>query len=135
MAVPLADSLTLSEHRVMGLSVPETSDERPPVQPTFSFATGSIKSDDVMASFSLALDGIADLAKTQNAVFRLARELRKTQRRVNTLDKVFIPDYRETLDFITATLEERERESAVIMRIIRDRLRSRSARSRRTGGE
>ena len=135
MAVPLADSLSLSEHRVMGLSVPETSDKRAPVQPMFSFASGSIKSDDVMASFSLALDGIADLAKTQNAVFRLARELRKTQRRVNALDKVFIPDYRETLDFITATLEERERESAVIMRIIRNRLRRRSARSRRTGGE
>ena len=135
MAVPVADSLALSEHRVMGLSVPETRDEHTPVVPPFSFATGSAKSDDVMASFSLALGGIADLAKTQNAVFRLARELRKTQRRVNALDKVFIPDYRETLDFITATLEERERESAVIMRIIRDRLRSRSARGRRTGGK
>ncbi len=135
MSVPVTTSLVLSEHRVMGLSVPETGDERPPVEPTFSFAGGTIKSDDVMSAFSLALDGIADLAKTQNAVFRLARELRKTQRRVNALDKVFIPDYRETLDFITATLEERERESAVIMRIIRDRLRRRSARSRRTGGE
>ena len=135
VAVPVATSLELSEHRVMGLAVPDIKAEHAPVGPTFSFADGSIKSDDVMTSFSLALDGIADLAKTQNAVFRLARELRKTQRRVNALDKVFIPDYRETLTFITATLEERDRESAVIMRIIRDRLRSRSARSRRTGGK
>jgi V/A-type H+-transporting ATPase subunit D len=135
LAVPLATSLHISQHRVMGMSVPEIKAEHPPVEPTFAFADGTIKSDDVTAAFSKALEGIASLAETQNAVFRLARELRKTQRRVNALDKVFIPDYRETLDFITATLEERERESFVILRIIRDRLRRRSAGSRRTGGE
>lgn len=135
MAVPVAKSVALSEHRVMGISVPETKAELPPAEPAFAFAGGTIKSDDAMAAFSKALEAITRLAQTQNAVFRLARELRKTQRRVNALDKVFIPDYRETLDFITATLDERERESHVIMRIIRDRLRERPARTKRTGDE
>jgi hypothetical protein len=43
-------------------------------------------------------------------VWRLARELRKTQRRVNALQHIFIPDYEETVDFIESALEERERE-------------------------
>jgi len=125
MAAPIATSVKVSEHRVMGISVPDIEAQPAPVQPTFGFAGGTIRSDHVMTAFTKALEAISRLAQTQNAVFRLAHELRKTQRRVNALDKMFIPDYRETLDYITGTLEERERESFVIMRIIRDRLRSR----------
>ncbi|HEX7569061.1 MAG TPA: V-type ATP synthase subunit D, partial [Verrucomicrobiae bacterium] len=65
---------------------------------------------------------LAELAELQNAVLRLARELRKTQRRCNALSKIFIPSYRETLTYISGTLEERERESLNILKIIRDRL-------------
>ena len=33
-----------------------------------------------------------------------------TQRRVNALERVFLPEYRDTIRFIEGTLEERERE-------------------------
>ncbi len=128
VAAPITTSISLSEHRVMGISAPEIKAEHAPVQPTFGFGGGTIKADDTMAAFSKALEAISRLAQAQNAIFRLARELRKTQRRVNALDKLFIPDYRETLTYITSTLEERDREAFVIMRIIRDRLRRRSQR-------
>ena len=127
LAVPVTQAVSVAERRVMGLSVPEIRTEHAAVQPTFGFAGGTIKSDETMAAFSKALEAISRLAQTQNAVFRIARELRKTQRRVNALDKIFIPDRLETLRYITGTLEERERESFVIMRIIRDRLRGRAA--------
>jgi len=127
LAVPVTKSVSVSEHRVMGIAVPQVKADEPgePV-PAFSFADGTIKADEVMTAFSRALEAISRLAQTQNAVFRLARELRKTQRRVNALDKVFIPDRRETLDYIAATLDEREREAFVILRIIRNRLRTRA---------
>ena len=125
LAVPVMQSLSVSEHRVMGISVPQIKAEHAEVKPSFSFAGGTVKADETMAAFSKALEAIGRLAETQNAVFRLARELRKTQRRVNALDKMFIPDRRETLDYIRAALDERERESLVVSRIIRDRLRSR----------
>ena len=64
----------------------------------------------------------SESAKLGNAVLRLARELRKTQRRCNALSKIFIPDYRETIGYIVGALEERERESFIILRMIRDRL-------------
>jgi len=123
LAVPISQDVTLSEHRVMGLSVPHVQTQPTQTAPSFAFADGSLKSDQAMTLFAKALDAIAGLAETQNAVFRLARELRKTQRRVNALNKIFIPDRRETLAYIGSTLEEREREAFVIMRIIRDRLR------------
>ncbi len=134
MAVPVAKSVRISERRVMGLAVPATQAEQPPVVATFGFAGGTVKADEAMAAFAKALEAITRLAETQNAVFRLARQTRKTQRRVNALDKVFIPNYRETVDFITATLDQRDQEAAVMVRLVRDRLRERAAR-RRTGGE
>ncbi len=135
LAVPIARSVSVSEHRVMGISVPETSPGPAAVEPSFAFAGSTIKAAHTMAAFTKALEAITHLAQTQNAVFRLARELRKTQRRVNALDKIFIPNYRETRDFIIAALEERERESFVIMRIVRDRLRDRAAQEAATTSE
>ena len=127
LAVPVTKSVSVSEYRVMGIAVPQVkADEAGEAVPTFGFADGTIKSDEVMAAFSGALVALTRLAQTQNAVFRLARGLRKTQRRVNALDKVFIPNRRETLDYIAATLDEREREAFVILRIIRNRLRARA---------
>jgi len=127
LAVPVTKSVSVSEHRVMGIGVPQVKTEQPgEPAPAFSFADGTIKADEVVSAFSRALEAVSRLAQTQNAVFRLARELRKTQRRVNALDKIFIPDRRETLNYISATLEEREREAFVILRIIRNRLRKRA---------
>ena len=56
---------------------------------------------------------MAELAELQDAILRLARELRKTQRRCNALTKIFIPDCQESIHYITGALEERERESFV----------------------
>lgn len=126
LAVPVTTAVSLSDHRVMGLSVPEIEARHGPVAPSFSFSAGTIKADEVMTAFSTAHEAISRLAETQNAVFRLARELRRTQRRVNALDKLFIPNYRDTLHYILATLEERDRESFVILRMIRNRLRARA---------
>ena len=58
----------------------------------------------------------------ENAVLRLTRERRKTQRRCNALSKIFIPDHRETTGYIVGAREERGRESFIILRMIRDRL-------------
>ena len=65
---------------------------------------------------------LAEMAELQNALLLLARALRKTQRRCNALSKIFIPSYRETLAYISATLEEREREAFIIFKLVRDRL-------------
>ena len=74
------------------------------------------------------------MAELQNAVMRLARELRKTQRRCNALSKIFIPSYRETIDYISGTLEERERESLTILKMVRDRIGSPHVSAAQTAG-
>ena len=46
----------------------------------------------------------------------------KTQRRCNALSKRLIPNYRETVAYIAGSLEEREREERIILKMTRDRL-------------
>ena len=119
-AVNVERHLNISLRSLMGIDLPsvEYEAEAPGVQ--FGFG-GSSHSDTVMQLFCDAIESIAQLAEIENAVFRLAREVRRTQRRVNALGKTFIPDYTDTLRYITATLEEREREGFVIMKMIKAR--------------
>ncbi len=109
--------LNYSGRPVMGIDLPTVAAEHEPPKAEFSTASGSALSDDVMTRFSKALDAIARLAEVENAVLRLASEVRRTQRRVNALDKIFIPDYKETITYIEDVLEEREREQFVIMKM------------------
>ena len=49
------------------------------------------------------------------------KQVKKTQRRVNALEKIFIPDYTETLDYIAGTLDEKEREAFFMMKLVKRR--------------
>jgi V/A-type H+-transporting ATPase subunit D len=46
-------------------------------------------------------------------VWRLANEIKKTQRRVNALENIFIPDYQQTVKAIEEVLEENDREEFI----------------------
>jgi len=111
----------VSSRAVMGIALPSISAEHEAMRPEFSMASGSVLSDETMRRFTQALDAIARLAEIENAVLRLASEVRRTQRRVNALEKIFIPDYQETTDYIEDVLEEREREQFVIMKMAKGR--------------
>ncbi|MDX1686913.1 MAG: V-type ATP synthase subunit D [Candidatus Promineifilaceae bacterium] len=56
---------------------------------------------------------LGELVETTVTVWRLATELRKTQRRVNALEENVIPQYQATVDHISDALEEEEREEIV----------------------
>jgi V/A-type H+-transporting ATPase subunit D len=55
-------------------------------------------------------------------VWRLANELRKTQRRVNALQHIFIPQYKDQIDFIVSSLEEREREETFRLKWLKTKM-------------
>lgn len=123
-AVKIEHELTVRLQYVMGIALPSVDLQSEPPGPQFGL-TGSIRSEELARRFQEALGAIAHLAEVENCVVRLARELRRTQRRVNALDKVFIPSYEETTDYILRALEEREREGFVIMRMIKQRHKTR----------
>jgi V/A-type H+-transporting ATPase subunit D len=107
---------------IMGTDIPAIAFRHVAPKPEFSVGAGSALSDEVMRRFTEALDAIARLAEIENAVARLAYEVRRTQRRVNALEKIFIPDYKETVTYIQDVLEEREREQLVVMKMAKRNL-------------
>lgn len=122
LAVKMDHSVEISQQRLMGMNIPGVKVRMEPVGTRFGVGGTSANTDAAMSFFVELLPLLAQLAELENAVLRLAKELRKTQRRCNALSKIFMPDYRETIDYITGSLEERERESIVILKMVRDRL-------------
>ena len=53
---------------------------------------------------------------------RLAREVRKTIRKVNALEKIAIPDLDETVTYVQNRLEESERDMLILMKMVKKRL-------------
>src|SRR6185312_8312332 len=65
------------------------------------------------------LPGICKAAEYENAIFSLAKELERTQKLINALEYVIIPQYQDAMYFIKATLEEREREEFVRLKKVK----------------
>lgn len=115
--------MEIRERRLMGIKLPEALAAAE--TPAAAFGPGGTPAAAAAAarSFTAALTFLAALAGSETSALRLARELKKTQRRCNALSKKIIPDCRETMAYLGGSLEERERESFVILKMIRNRLR------------
>ncbi len=122
LGVRMDHELDLTDQHLMGMRIPRVTVRTEPAGVQFGVGGTSANTDLAMQRFVEVLPLLAELAELENAVLRLARELRKTQRRCNALSKLFIPDYRETIGYIVAALEERERDSFIILKMVRDRL-------------
>ena len=122
LAVNMAHDVEISTQQLMGMKIPRVAVRTEALTVQFGLGGTSANTDVAMSRFVDVLPLLAELAELENGVIRLALELRKTQRRCNALSKIFMPNYRETIGYITGALEERERESFVILKMIRDRL-------------
>ncbi len=124
LAVNKTVEVQVSCRGVMGVPIPLIEAHGAPPEMPYSLGDTMATLDEASAAFREVLQRIPDLAELMTSVWRLARELRKTQRRVNALQHIFIPDYEETLAFIESALEEREREETFRLK----RLKSKAAR-------
>jgi V/A-type H+-transporting ATPase subunit D len=115
-------SITIKDRTIMGVVIPiidiTTREKKPYFAPD-----GTVSAIDEAATlFRTALRRITQLTEVEVAVWRLAMELKKTQRRVNALENIFIPQYEETLKFLEENLEEKERESFFQMKRVKAKL-------------
>lgn len=122
VAVRLEHRIDTQIQPLMGLKLPVPTARIEPPGVQFGVGATSANTDLTMSRFAGLLTTLLELAELQTAVLRLASELRKTQRRCNALSKVFIPDCTEAILYISSALEERERESFIILKMIRKRL-------------
>ncbi|MGP1459388.1 MAG: V-type ATP synthase subunit D [Treponema sp.] len=83
--------------------------------------------DEVISHFFDLLSLLVQMASIRTIVWRLAAEVKKTQRRVNALDKMIIPQTLETKKYIENVLEEKERENVFVLKSLKKRADKNSA--------
>ena len=94
----------------------------PERQMFYSFLGTFSSCDEVMVDFFNLLRLLTDMASIRTIVWRLAREVKKTQRRVNALDKMVIPQAAETKKYIESQLEERERDNTFVLKALKNKV-------------
>jgi V/A-type H+-transporting ATPase subunit D len=119
LAVNKTVEVQLKLRGVMGVPIPTVEASGGPPEMPYSPGDTTARLDEASVAFSKVLGLIPVLAELETSVWRLAVELRKTQRRVNALQHIFIPNYEETVAFIQSALEEREREEIFRLKLLK----------------
>ena len=104
-----------------GMSFPTIDVSLPEKKLFYSFMGTSSSCDQVISYFFELLKLLTDMASIRTIVWRLASEVKKTQRRVNALDKMVIPQTKDTVKYIESVLEERERENVFVLKSLKSR--------------
>ena len=121
-AVNISSSITLSSRKVMGVSLPRVSTEFAGSGPFFSPEGTSMLSEVAVTRYREALALMGQMAELKISIMRLAREVRKTIRKVNSLEKLVIPDREATVRYLSSRIEESERESMIQMKSVKNRM-------------
>ncbi|HOO15237.1 MAG TPA: V-type ATP synthase subunit D [Candidatus Marinimicrobia bacterium] len=124
-AVRIESSIQIYTIRVMGVTIPKIEVEIEDDAPYYSAGNSSFWVDESIFRFKQILEAMGRFAELRVSLLRLAQEVRKTQRRVNALEKIAIPDYQETIKFISDSLEESERGTLTSMKYIKEHLEKR----------
>jgi len=108
-----------------GVRVPDITITPGEFASRFGFSGTDSLTDRTMHDFLELLQAVSEMAQLETTVWLLARELRRTQRRVNALEQIFIPNYKDTLKYIGDVLEGKELESFFVMKLVKKRLEAR----------
>ena len=120
--IGITHNISISQRKVMGVPLPVVNVSYRENPPYFSLTDTSFWVDEAIQNFKETLKIIGELAQTRISLIRLAREVSKTIRKVNALEKIAIPDYKETIKYIEERIEEAERESFFLMKLVKKRL-------------
>ena len=122
LAVNKTVDVHLKLRGIMGVAIPSIEARGEPPKLLYSPGDTAAVLDEASTAFREVLLRVPQLAMLTATVWRLANELRKTQRRVNALQHIFIPAYEQTVAFIISSLEEREREETFRLKWLKTKM-------------
>lgn len=121
-ATDARSSITLRQRRVMGVSLPVVDTDFQDKGPYYSPMDTSARLDAAAKEFRDALRLMGKLAELKVSIMRLAAEVKRTIRKVNALEKIAVPELEESVRFIRDRLEENERDTFTLMKMVKNRL-------------
>src|SRR5574342_181042 len=122
LAVNKTVDVHLKLRGIMGVAIPSIESRGEPPELLYSPGDTAAVLDEATNAFREVPVRVPQLSMLTATVWRLANELRKTQRRVNALQHIFIPQYQQQIEFIVSSLEEREREETFRLKWLKTKL-------------
>lgn len=118
-SVPTEESITIKSRSIMGVEIPHIDYDKNSISPTYSFYGSSLNLDKARVAFEKVKELSIELAAIENSAYRLATNVKKTQKRANALQNITIPTFTERVKSISNALEEKEREEFTRLKVIK----------------
>lgn len=116
--------IEVEQKNVMSVYIPEFKTSYKTNNPndiySYGMAFTSIELDGAVSALNEVFPKMIRLAEVEKACHLMADEIEKTRRRVNALEHIMIPDYEETIKYITMKLSENERNTTTSLMKVKD---------------
>lgn len=104
---------------VMGVEVPNIVYPKSKAEAQYGFFRTNASFDRAVLAFNKIRETIYELAEMENAVYKLGKEIKKTQKRANALEKIQIPKYEQSIKDTEDILAEKEREEFFRLKMVK----------------
>ncbi len=117
--IPVEDSIVIKRRSVMGTEIPKVEYHKQELQPAYPFYGTKMSLDQACERFQKVKELTIRLAQIATSAYRLAYNIKKTQKRANALQNITIPKYESLVQSIQSALEEKEREEFTRLKVIK----------------
>lgn len=118
-SIPLTTELNILTYSIMGVEIPQVKYEKYAIEPFYSFYHTNTALDAALQKFQQIKYLLYELAEIEDSVYKLAIEIKRTQKRTNALKNIQIPKYENMVKVITEVLEEKEREDFFRLKVLK----------------
>ena len=118
-SIPQATEFTILTQSVMGVEIPQIKYEKRELEPYYSFYHTNTALDVALKEFHRVKYLLYELAEIEDSVYKLATEIKRTQKRTNALKNIQIPKYEAIVKMISEMLEEKEREDFFRLKVLK----------------
>ncbi len=118
-SVPEGSEIEILHKSVMGVEIPKLKYEVKSAEPFYSFYQTNASMDVAFKRFWEVKYLVLELAEVENSVYKLAIEIKRTQKRANALENIQIPRYQEIVKYIQDALDEKDREDFFRLKVVK----------------
>ena len=118
-SIPIETGIRIKTRSIMGTEIPLVQHEETPMRLTYAYYSTKESLDEARARFEKVKELTIKLSMVENSAYRLANNIKKTQKRANALKNITIPMYATLKKNISNALEEKEREEFTRLKVIK----------------
>lgn len=117
--IPEDNSIKIKQRSIMGTEIPLVEFEHTNSKPAYSYYGTKVSLDEAVMKFNKVKELTIRLSMIETSAYRLATNIKKTQKRANALQNITIPNYTALTIEIQNALEEKEREEFTRLKVIK----------------